>query len=400
MKPGFIITDNPSKFKDIIENAKSKGWSLNVGNTSEIKDEKYIFIKYLEDTDFYTISDKIRKEKLEFYSKDGCLVEVKSIQKKVDEAEEIIELPIPQKQEFLEDTALVMVFFHYYPIKMKDAIIRGVEQLRRLNPMPKIIFYEAGDKPELKEIFKKDTYKFIQTTDKNLNLWQKEPLFNLIVKENPQFKNYIFHDADTFPDSPDWALAIKRMLENHEYCIIQNGYHFEDTIYKNRNKLMYVFSKSTVPGENGGNPGLTISMSKKTFDYIGGFLEYFVCGAGDAGLVLTTDKTSKYRSTVVNNCGWWEKESQVLRNRVDFFFIPYKLTHFSHGAYEDRGHFYRNKALEWLGITDIRDCIKRGENGLMEYIKYQKEISYILGNKPRLKTTESSLEVVREALLL
>jgi hypothetical protein len=36
----------------------------------------------------------------------------------------------------------------------------------------------------------------------------------------------------------------------------------------------------------------------------------------------------------------------------------------------------------------------------MEYIKYQKEISYILGNKPRLKTTEESLKVVKEALLL
>lgn len=397
MKPGFIVTDNPNKFNKIIENYKSKGWILNAGNVGKVTNEKYIFLNYTENTDFYNVAENIRVNKLDFYTADGCLVEVRTNVEK-EEKESFVELPIPENQKVLEDTALVMVSFHYSPGLRNDALKKGIEQLKRLNPMPKIIFYEAGYSPEFEDIFKNDIYKFIPVTEENKNLWQKESLFNLIVEENPQFKNYIFHDGDTFPDNPDWALTIKKMLDDKEICIIQNGYYYEDTVFKNRSKFLYVFSKSMSTSGTVANPGLSISMSKRTFYLVGGFTPYFIGGSGDAGFVAQTDISCQYMNPLKENCEWWKREADVRKKKVDYFFVPYKLTHFSHGSYKERGYHYRNKAIEWLGIKNIRDYVRVGENGLLEYIKYKNEISYVLANKSRMVDAESTLEVVREAM--
>jgi len=391
MKSGFVITDSD------IELPLYTNWVLNVGIESEITDEKYIFHKYSEDTDFLGIANKIREERLDSYCDDGVKVEVK---KKVTIKEkEFKRLPVPENQEELKDVGLLMCAFFNDDNARFDAMEKGLEQLRRLNPMPHIVFYEAGNKPRLEHLFNEnDTYKFIQTTEKNEMLWQKEALFNLMAKEN-NFKYYIFHDPDIYPQESDWALWVKKYLEKNE-VVLQNGYIVIDTVVENRSRHMYAYKATQTKEFVAASPGGSIALSKKFFSELKGWPIFFIAGGGDGAGIHKWAKESRYQNSLLESCPWWKNAAEKERiGLADYSFAPYELIHFYHGEYKERGYFWRDILLGWLGINDIENHVSLGSNGLLEWHNKRKDIIYVLRNKNRLFDREEALDVFKEAVL-
>lgn len=230
-------------------------------------------------------------------------------------------------------------------------------------------------------------------------IWHKENLINLGVSRLPEDAQYIaWVDADVSFTNPHWANETVQQLQHFQVVQMFNWAVDLGPDYapmKNQLHRGFVYGWRNEPGKcpiagpggdayGGGatgskyHPGYAWAMRRKTFDLLGGCIDYAILGCGDyhmaqclvnnAAHSFWSGMTQGYKDRV---WAYQERCNRVVQGNVGY--VDTGINHYFHGKKTDRGYEWRNNVLKAHKYDPTTDLIKdsRGVIGLA-------------GNKPKL----------------
>ncbi|CAF1334421.1 unnamed protein product [Rotaria sordida] len=238
-------------------------------------------------------------------------------------------------------------------------------------------------------------------------IWLKENLINIAVKHLPSSIEYIaWLDADIEFQSYDWPyLAIDQLRHYPIVQLFQLSFFLGPSGKKQILRRDYSFVYSITHGEPIDfrrssecyfHPGYAWAMRRKTFDDIGGLLDFSILGSGDIhfayALLNRIDETIP--SEIHNDYRrlanvWGERVAQVAGNGTHVSYIPVNIWHHWHGSRRDRRYTERWALLERFQFSPLTDLEKNDRTGL---IRLTDNYHYDQSNSAqRLKLLETNI---------
>ena len=209
----------------------------------------------------------------------------------------------------------------------------------------------------------------------------------------------IFMDSDVSSESMDWLNRISEKVLGNPLKIV-HGYGFcQDSKYPEQcftsNGLV---TCSDFQSDIQTNPGLVIGMSKeilKKNDYLN---PYNIMGGGDS-IVLHEYLSPKYPS-----CRAWAECRPRIANIIrklpvcgEFDYVNCFVIHENHGDFSTKNYVTRHYATDYF-TKEIRDIVKIGDNGLLEWRNKNCFERKLVKGKPLMKTEEDIKEICKEIL--
>jgi hypothetical protein len=218
--------------------------------------------------------------------------------------------------------------------------------------------------------------------------WNKEALFNLGVQHLPEDAKYIaLIDADIEFRRKDWAAETVYALQHHHvvqpwdtcYDLGPNGEHVE--LHKSFCH-QWVHAPHTIGKKSGydtfAHPGYAWALTMQAFEWLGGFVETGVAGAGDhhQALALVNKAEASFPGGISDGyklpIRQWQERAQRHVNKL-IHYVPGTIMHSWHGRKKDRAYIDRWQILVKHAFDPATD-LKRNAHGVLEFC----------GNKPEL----------------
>jgi len=214
--------------------------------------------------------------------------------------------------------------------------------------------------------------KIIQQ-EKNLNLFQKESLWNIgadAIKN--MVDNYIFIDADTFPQNDYVFAKANKILHYNSNIVFQLGDYVitkDNDIITRIQMLWKYFSTLKSSAQYCFNPCGGFAISKSIFEQIKGFNPYGFLYGGDILFLYEIDASSRR----IYDCFLHDLDifkeavrSSVLNSNILIKNEDSPLIHVWHGDHSERP--YHSWGLKFNSLNfDLHRDITVGENGLLEW---------------------------------
>ena len=229
----------------------------------------------------------------------------------------------------------------------------------------------------------------VRGSDLNANLFQKEALQNIAVKElDDKYKYLIFADSDVYTLDGDWFLKIRNKLTCYDNIVVQGG---EQVIFldESRNSSQQTIDTMWAAYKNGFqnasfNPGICIATTKSFWEKINGFNPYGVMFYGDTlfCIEIFKNKIPEYYKKI--------SKSKFIGNIIRDIPIDvhmdgtnHTIIHDYHGQVQSFGILY--KFLTNLDI-ELTEYIGIDNNGLLYWIKDLPIFSYIYARSRSIKS--------------
>lgn len=209
-------------------------------------------------------------------------------------------------------------------------------------------------------------------------LFYKEALWNRLEKEIPEkYKYLIFCDTDILMSEVCWVDKIREALQTT--CIVQP---FERVIRLDANMIRQSEEKGSIAeilkGQTytvgGTAPGFCWALRRDTFREIGGFYDKNLIGCGDQSFAhallnqIPPLEKGRHPAHISFYQAYRERIAQI---QPTFTYLPFTLTHFWHGALQDRQY---EKRLSWFdGLENWEKSFTLSEEGLWIVLSKEKQ---------------------------
>lgn len=292
---------------------------------------------------------------------------------------EVKGLPSVEERVILKDTALITCYFGDDE-KLLKASKQAMEQILKLSPTPFIVFVETVQEGQKSQWSDLDDYDFVKhivvpSTSKNKNLFHKEACFNIGAYSLPldEYKYLIFHDSDSFPQTPRWAEIIRDRMKtwydtNETYNFMLQNYSVYSDSVEQVEKHGYAFEKRRSPNvEISTGPGLSWSMFSEFFKENKGWYCKAFTGPNDAIAVIRWDESCQYHRAK-EDWEWCHQIYKEVKNspKVIVDYMPISITHVYHGAKSTRAYRERQQILNQF-CKNVDDLVYIDENGLLAW---------------------------------
>lgn len=280
------------------------------------------------------------------------------------------------------DTAVVIATFGG-PQKRAEAVKKAFNYLSLQSLPVQVMWYELTGSDGIglftPELSKEDVYyRRVYASERNDKLFQKEALWNLAVKEMPDYLKYIiFLDADVYTGNPDWFLQIRQLLDANPRSIVQPGKQVVtikgDIVTETR--LTWTGFWDLKPAKHPWqfNPGTVTCMTRETFDLIDGFNPYGFMYGGDTILLIETCSQARQYCK-------WHLENTTFRHVIRPGLIDLGINwigtddYIMHAWHDQE---YRPYSVWESYLNKIKfnpkEWIKLDNNGLLSWVAHNKE---------------------------
>lgn len=312
------------------------------------------------------------------------------------------QIPYHWKKSVLKDTAVIIAAYGNKEQRKRTNCLALKELMRSQIQMPTVYLYEVVyDGDVVYEDFCKEygiRWRGFNGGEKNKDLFQKEALYNLAIKERKE-EHLIFFDADAYPLSPTWASDIVDILKEDKNAVIQPYSVFNDKLAgKVASSHSYaIYCEPDVKrdywrGEY-RQPGLIWAMNKSFIEQHM-FNTFHITGGGDGCFVMeyVDDRSQNHALTR----RYFRQLHRGHIKRGNCRCVPSVAMHSYHGPFTNRAYNWSRELFDFFG--SIEQYVRIGSNGLMEWIDSHTPLRYCLHNKSRLQTEADTKKVMAEAL--
>lgn len=286
-------------------------------------------------------------------------------------------LPAIDSRAYMPDTALILTYYGKGDLR-REAVRRGLSQLLRLNPRPRIVLLEAtmpgrGHFHDLLDGEHLVRYEVLEVEDRHRDLMQKEALFNLGVALCPdEVEVLIFGDPDSYPASAAWAGEVRATVKREPAKALQPYSVCVDTGDRGRTRMSYAWRHSRGDRRH-GTPGLYWAFSRELYERFGGWNPWCISGAGDCMFVWEHIEGCTYDRALLDVAAFRAvyRDDQV---RAPVALVPAEMIHCYHGPLRvqadgtpGRGYRTRWAIIDHFGSNAIRDHVELDACGLLAW---------------------------------
>lgn len=317
-------------------------------------------------------------------------------------------LPVANESVPAPDRTAVIIAVYGLAGKRLEAVQKAVSMLDTWLDGAFLVFLEgAGEECPLYFDWLRTrencVYVPVRMSKAQVGCWQKEAMYNKAVEYVPEDRSIlIFIDGDFVPVSRK-GISFTRMVETClqacPTCLLQ-PYSFwkdtEDPAYQG------AISYGGHRAGGKGSPGGAIAMTRDVFDAIEGFDVRAFAGGGDGLFILTKERDSKY---VSDHTAWNYYKELVSDYRGPVFplvSLSWNMVHFFHGKHRVaeqteglRAYGLRNACIDWDG-RKVNQIIRRGDNGLIEFVDENDYLREVLLRKSEFISEEAVKSVIKE----
>lgn len=271
------------------------------------------------------------------------------------------------------DTACIMVHYGNDEIRI-NAIRKNLKMLQQQDLNTHYIFVEMVDGetcfPELKKN-PKFKHIIIQSNDSNKNLWQKEALMNIGVKES-ESDYIIFVDSDVHSLKPDWFRRIRNKLREEPMKMVQGFRTCRDTDQPIEHSFVseaahIVFNYQC---DLMHNPGMVWGITKRLLELNDYVNPYMIYGGGDS--LFMYEYMDQNRDNKLDPC-WISTFSKIgnikrkLPYQAKIDCVDDDILHCNHGKVGSRNYKTRHYMTGYF-TKEIKELVKINDVGLLEWI--------------------------------
>ena len=260
-----------------------------------------------------------------------------------------------------EDLAVGLVYFNSSKSKRLLMNYLYVAEKLKVAGIPFYTLEMYTGEPEIKDAFHLKT-PFI--------LFQKERMCHLLEKKIPKrFTKVLFLDSDLIFQNRNWYNELSDKLESFEIVQPFSKGVWLDITYKHvvKERIPFAFYKTfgainTEGGIGGYHPGFAWGFQRDWFRRVG-FFQYGVLGDGD-----TLSSTVWLHYPDFHYSPFVAPAIEAFRQQVgpppSMCFLKGHIYHLWHGDGSKRQ--YKSRRNIFKHVTDVRDIVRVGENGLFE----------------------------------
>jgi hypothetical protein len=312
----------------------------------------------------------------------------------------VSKIPILSKPEEKIETSIVLV--HYGSNEKRiSATKRAMNKILYQNILDvEFIFVEVvEDKTVFPELNFKSNWNHIVIKEKesNKDIFQKEAMMNIGAKQ-AKGSIIIFIDSDVWTDRYDWLDSISIKIKKNTNKIVHGFSFCQDT--KDPNHVFVSAGLNMCKNIESSlyeNPGLVFGVSKQLLEQNDYLNPFHILGGGDS-LILheyLNKCNGSWARWMIDN---FPKIKNIIREVPTsgiFDYVNCIINHENHGNINLDYYSMKYYLLEYF-TKEIKELVKIGENGLLEWIDsncIERQI-----NKARFKITtkESAKEVCEE----
>lgn len=323
--------------------------------------------------------------------------------------EQFAALPIIEKEsEVMQDTALIFAYYGDNPIR-RQAVRKGLAQIRKLNPMPKVVFLEVGNVPQFKETFEGwpgAIYKNIPDAPKYRRLMLKESLYNKGAALVPECDVLLFGDPDAYSIRQDWAGRYRaEILRLGENAAVQGFGAMTDDETGIR-RASYASERLANKPYCSACPGLYWGFNAAFFrEKMKGWNPFYICGSGDGGFVIAHVPSHRYPTHTSTDLACYSAIFRKDQPPVKLGIIDDEFIHCGHGARaynpktgeEGRGYVGRWYIIEMFGPDAIREHCELDELGILSWKNPGSVLEMALSRRGETESKKDAVMVVEES---
>jgi hypothetical protein len=243
----------------------------------------------------------------------------------------------------------------------------------------------------------------IPFTEKHINVWQKEALWNYaaryILEKYPNIEKLVFKDIDVYPakGEEDWLFLVSDELER------SNVFHPWTTVFESSGHNGWMsFSSSARIGlkDISSGQGFAVAMTSDWFKNAGGWKEDAIAGYGDLLTIMCWDKTGSHKYLVKDYPSMQKTINQYNGPKTTYGHCSGGLVHEWHGERfgKNDSRCYDSRQLLWELVGGPEKLLDKDKDGfwIWKDSVLADAVRELFGNLP---TTPVSLYAAWEKML-